>query len=46
MADPSAADDPRVVVLVARVVTRDQAAFAELYDLYVDHIRDLEARVT
>jgi RNA polymerase sigma-70 factor (ECF subfamily) len=38
MADPSAADDPRIVALVGRAVSRDQAAFAELYDVYVDHI--------
>ena len=35
--DP-AADDPRVVALVGRAVARDQAAFAELYDLYVGHV--------
>jgi RNA polymerase sigma-70 factor, ECF subfamily len=35
-ADPLAADDQRVIVLVGRAVQRDQAAFAELYDLYLD----------
>jgi len=33
-----AADDPHVIALVARAVARDQAAFAELYDLYVGHV--------
>ena len=37
-ADPSAADDQHIVVLVERAVARDQAAFAELYDLYLDRI--------
>jgi RNA polymerase sigma-70 factor, ECF subfamily len=37
-ADPSAADDPRIVALVARAVARDQAAFAELYDLHLDRV--------
>ena len=32
---PVAAEDPRVVALVGRAVARDQAAFAELYDLYL-----------
>jgi RNA polymerase sigma-70 factor, ECF subfamily len=33
-----AADDQHVIALVARAVARDQAAFAELYDLYVGHV--------
>ena len=33
-----AADDQHVIALVARAVARDQAAFAELYDLYVAHV--------
>lgn len=33
-----AADDTRVVALVNRAVARDQSAFAELYELYLDHI--------
>jgi RNA polymerase sigma-70 factor, ECF subfamily len=37
-ADPSAADDQHIVGLVERAVARDQAAFAELYDLYLDRI--------
>jgi RNA polymerase sigma-70 factor (ECF subfamily) len=37
-ADPSAADDPRIVTLVGRAMARDQAAFAELYDLYLDRV--------
>jgi len=37
-ADPSALDDPQVIALVGRAATRDQAAFAELYDLYLDRI--------
>ncbi|HEY3058344.1 MAG TPA: sigma-70 family RNA polymerase sigma factor [Chloroflexota bacterium] len=37
-ADPSAADDPRIVALVGRAVARDQAAFAELYDLHLDRV--------
>jgi RNA polymerase sigma-70 factor (ECF subfamily) len=37
-ADPSTADDPRIVVLVGRAVARDQAAFAELYDLHLDSV--------
>jgi RNA polymerase sigma-70 factor (ECF subfamily) len=36
--DPSAADDQQIVALVGRAVARDQAAFAELYDLYLDRI--------
>jgi RNA polymerase sigma-70 factor (ECF subfamily) len=34
----SAADDQHIVALVGRAVTRDQAAFAELYDLHVDRV--------
>ena len=37
-ADPSTADDPRIVALVGRAVARDQAAFAELYDLHLDRV--------
>ena len=37
-ADPALADDPRIVALVDRAVARDQAAFAELYDLYLDRV--------
>jgi len=37
-ADPSAADDPRIIALVARAVARDQAAFAELYELHLDRV--------
>ncbi len=37
-ADPSAADDRHVIALVARAVTRDRAAFAELYDLHLDRV--------
>jgi RNA polymerase sigma-70 factor, ECF subfamily len=37
-ADSSAADDQHIVGLVERAVARDQAAFAELYDLYLDRI--------
>lgn len=33
-----AADDPHIVALVGRAVARDQAAFAELYELYVGHV--------
>jgi len=36
--DASAADDPRIVALVGRAVARDQAAFAELYDLHQDRV--------
>jgi RNA polymerase sigma-70 factor (ECF subfamily) len=32
------ADDPRIVDLVDRAVRRDQAAFAELYDLHVSRV--------
>ena len=35
---PSAADDPQIVALVARAVARDQAAFAELYDRYLERV--------
>jgi RNA polymerase sigma-70 factor, ECF subfamily len=31
-------DDQHVVALVGRAVGRDQAAFTELYDLFLDHI--------
>ncbi len=34
--DHLAADDPQVVALVSRAVAREQAAFAELYDRYLD----------
>ena len=37
-ADALAADDQQVVALVSRAVARDQAAFAELYDLYLDRV--------
>jgi RNA polymerase sigma-70 factor (ECF subfamily) len=37
-ADPLAPDDQPVIALVARAVTRDQAAFAELYDLHLDRV--------
>src|SRR5258708_6213387 len=33
-----AADDPHIVALVGRAVARDQAAFAELYELYVGYV--------
>jgi RNA polymerase sigma-70 factor, ECF subfamily len=36
--DPATADDPRIVALVGRAVARDQAAFAELYDEYLDAV--------
>jgi RNA polymerase sigma-70 factor (ECF subfamily) len=36
--DPSLADDPQVVALVGRAVRREQAAFAELYDRYLDRV--------
>lgn len=36
--NPSAADDTYVVALVRRAVRRDQAAFAQLYDLHVDRV--------
>jgi len=36
--DRLAADDPQVVGLVGRAVARDQAAFAELYDRYLDRV--------
>ena len=36
--DPSLADDPQVVALVGRAVRREQAAFAELYDRYLDSV--------
>ena len=35
---PSAGDDPQIVALVARAVARDQAAFAELYDRYLERV--------
>jgi RNA polymerase sigma-70 factor, ECF subfamily len=34
----SGVDDPHVIALVERAVARDQSAFAELYDLYLDRI--------
>jgi len=37
-ADPAAADDSRIVAVVGRAVARDQAAFADLYDLYLDRV--------
>ena len=37
-ADSVAVDDQRIVALVHRAVARDQAAFAELYDLHLDRI--------
>lgn len=36
--DAGAADDPQIVALVARAVDRDQAAFAQLYDCYLDRV--------
>jgi len=36
--DASAADDPQIISLLERAVARDQAAFAELYDRYVDQV--------
>lgn len=36
--DTSVTDDQRLVALVSRAVARDQVAFAELYDLYVDRV--------
>ena len=38
LAGPAADDDPHVIALVGRAVARDQRAFAELYDLYLDRI--------
>jgi hypothetical protein len=35
--DYSMVDEPNVAALVDRVVARDQAAFAELYDLLLHH---------
>ena len=37
-ADQVVADDAHVVSLVGRAVARDQAAFAELYDRYLDDV--------
>jgi RNA polymerase sigma-70 factor (ECF subfamily) len=37
-ADSAAADDPHVIALVGRAAARDQAAFAELYDRYLDRV--------
>jgi len=36
--DRLAADDPQVVALVSRAVAREQAAFGELYDRYLDRV--------
>jgi RNA polymerase sigma-70 factor (ECF subfamily) len=36
--DPAAPDDLHVVELVKRAVVRDQAAFADLYELHVDRV--------
>jgi len=37
-ADPLAVDDRHIIALVGRAEARDQAAFAELYDVYLDRI--------